>query len=469
MWLPPPSTDVYDAARRSPLWPGRRRGRLLVVSDPDLWDPLAGFELVADGGATRFRVGEELLREGAQAVEAAVEVGFPPGTELEYAGGGWVVMLPYDREDAPPAPGGPVDLPPAPGHEWAESDGRPVLRPLNPAGRPVLRPPRGQPGWRWRPDDELGWVLVPPPDDAPAPVDTPVPPDRRPEPPVSYVPPVDSEPPRALPSPAPPPPPAQPPRVAPRPPSPPAEPAPLAPPAPTAAPGRRRGRLLDVLGIVLVVLGLGLGAVLLLDLGGGDAGGDVPAAAANLAELFGVPAEELADAFNRHDAAEVVPGEVPPQDPLAQIVASALVLVDLDDADAARVSAAAAGTVEPGQQLVMVLELAGDEATPSTRYRFGFLDAASPALAGPDGGDGVARVELELGYLYSEPDGVVVAMEPNRHASPVSGAFALREGRYVALGLTRDSLAGTTVFGQALATRPGAPPTYTLTPPYRVG
>ncbi len=432
MWRRPASTDVGTQPN--------------VATDVDRWDPLAGFDLVNRNGETVFKVGRELLRAGGQAVEAAVEEGFPAGTELEYDGGAWVVVLPYERHDEPAEPTVVVDLRPAPGYEWAEHDGRQVLRLLDTTAaagpRPALRPPGGRDGWRWCPAGELGWVLVPPPGGPP------------PAAPVEAAPVAPSAPPP--PAPVPPPRPTAPPTAAA--PIEAAAPDPVGRQAPT-----RRGRLLDVLGIVLIVLGLVIAAVLLLNRSGHN--GDDDAAA--LAEVLGVAPADLLAAVTPHEPGELPTSVAPPVDPLARIEATALVLIDVDETDAARLAEAVAGTPTPGQHLVVLLELAGDAPSPEAGYRYALLDATRPVVRPPEGddGDGLARLDLGGAYFY-DPALDAVAAEPG---GGLTGAFATHLGRYVVIGVPRAELAGGTVFGHAAVRPAGTGPIgYMLSPPYQV-
>ncbi len=482
------------------------------------WDLLDGFDLVTRAGESVFRVRPELLAAGGAAVEEAVEEGFPPGSELKYGDGGWVVVLPYDEETGPGEPEVVLEerrLPPAPGYEWAERRGRPVLR-LRDGGaspRPALHPPGA--GWRWRPDDELGWVLVPPPGVGPAepdprsvPAAPPVPAPAAAAPPAAApaARPAAGAPPAAAPASPPAPAPLDPPAAAPpapplsRPPAPlatdrlavpapasrpvnlspvpaPAKPAqppaqPAAPPAdeapaaepPAHAKVRRPFGLLDVAGLALIIGGIVLGGVLLL--GGG--GTSVPAGLDEIGDALGVPSDQLLAAFNAHEPGEVLTDTPPANDPLAEITASALVLIDLTADEAERLGEAAAGRAAPGRQLVLLMELAGDSPPPGTRYRYTFFDASGTSLVPGDGGP-VVPANLYRSYLFDEAAGTVASLDAAGRVGTVGTAFALREGPFVAIGVARDELAGTSVFGQAAAVRTGGPSVYTTTPPYQFG
>ncbi len=457
------------------------------------WDLLDGFDLVTRAGESVFRVRPELLAAGGAAVEEAVEEGFPPGSELEYGDGGWVVVLPYDET----GPGDPEvvleerRLPPAPGYEWAERRGRPVLALLDGGAgpRPVLHPPGA--GWRWRPDDELGWVLVPPPGVGPAP--------EAPGPASASASAIRSAPPPVVPSPvdrsvAPPPRrAAPPPAVAPAPatrspvptptirtppaapaPAPRADEAPVAkppvpvpaaePPAPAAQKPRRPFGLLDVAGLALIVGGIVLGAVLLF----GGRGTSVPAELEEIGDALGVPSDQLLSSFNAHEPGDVLTDTPPANDPLAEITASALVLIDLTEDEAERLGEAAAGRAAPGRQLVLLMELAGDSPPPGTRYRYSFFDASGTALVPGDGGP-VVPADFHRRYLFDEAAGTVASLDPAGRVVNEGTAFALSEGPFVAIGVARDDLAGTSVFGQAAAVRTGGPSVYTTTPPYQFG
>ncbi len=433
---------------------------LEVTVDLDRWDVLAGFDLVPRGGETVFKVGTELLRSGGRAVEDAVDAGFPAGTELEYRDGAWVVVLPYDRDDELEAETGPVELDPPPGYAWAELDGRPVLRLVSEAdpNRPAFHPPGGRTGWRWRPAGELGWVLQPPAGLAPEPVRA-----RRPAlPPAPR--PAPERPASALPAHAVPAAPATaPPRV--RQPAPERASTPVRRPSPS-----RRGRLLDVVGIVLIAIGLGVAGVLLLSRGGG--GGDAPPEAADLATLLGVAPADLLAAVNLHDPGELPTSIAPPSDPMAGMVATALVLVDLDAGEAARLAESLSGAPGPGQHLVMLIELVGDEPAPDAEYRYALLDATRPVVRIPEGddADGTARVDLRRAYYFEPAAGRVTAVGYPDLTEVPTGAFAARAGRYVMIGVPRDELTGGAVFGHALVRPAGTGPVgYTFSPPYQFG
>lgn len=448
MWLAPGRIDVGNPPERAV---GKRPPRMDAAAQPELivdldrWDLLAGFDLVPRDGTTVFRVGTELLRDGGRAVEAAVEAGFPDGTELEYLDGSWVVVLPYDRGDSLDAPARPVDLEPPPGYEWAEHDGRPVLRlreRSDEVERPAFHPPGGRAGWRWRPAGDLGWVLVPPPGLTRRPAAAPpaAPPRPRPRP-------ADA----SMPAPAP-------------------APASPAPTRPAETPDRaaRRSRVLDLLGVVLIALGLGVAAVLLLP-GGDDEG--VPADAAELAGLLGVAPADLLAAVTAHQPAELTTSVAPPTDPVAQVVATALVLIDVDEADAARLAESVAGSPAPGQQLVVLLVLGGDEPALDASYRYALFDAARPVIRAPEGddADGTARLDLRRAYFYDPAAGELVAVAQPGGEEVATAAFAARSGRYVIIGAPLEELTGGTVFGHALVRPSGTGPiAYTLSPPYQV-
>ncbi len=240
-----------------------------------------------------------------------------------------------------------------------------------------------------------------------------------------------------------------------------------APRAAVPATRARRSRLLDLVGFALIVTAIGIGIMLLLRPSGGE-GSPTPAVAAEvetIARLLGVDAGDLAAAISSHDSS-TLPGSPAANraDPLLEIVGSALVLVDLGDAEAAAVRGAVAGDPAAGQYMVLILELAGGVPPAGASHRFAFLntDGATVQPIPRDDLDGRSRLALRAGYEFDDTARTVTALFGS--ASPDSRAFGGRFGRYVMVGVPRDALPADTVFGQASAGRE-----YRFSPPYPIG